>query len=69
MDRVAVIADSHDNLHTIRLAVPVINEWGADLVVHCGDYVAPFTAEPFRELRAPFRGVFGNNDGDRAALK
>jgi putative phosphoesterase len=69
MDRVAVIADSHDNLHKIRLAVTVINEWGADLVLHCGDYVAPFTAEPFSELTAPLRGVFGNNDGDRAALK
>ncbi len=69
MDRVAVIADSHDNLRMIRQAVAVINEWGADLVVHCGDYVAPFTAEPFRKLKAPLRGVFGNNDGDRAALK
>lgn len=69
MDRVAVIADSHDNLRTIRRAVAVINEWGADLVVHCGDYVAPFTAEPFRKLDAPLCGVFGNNDGDRAALK
>jgi putative phosphoesterase len=69
MDRVAVIADSHDNLRMIRRAVVVINEWGADLVVHCGDYIAPFTAEPFRKLDAPLRGVFGNNDGDRAALK
>ncbi|HUU57321.1 MAG TPA: metallophosphoesterase, partial [bacterium] len=69
MDRVAVIADSHDNLRMIERAVAVINEWGADLVVHCGDYVAPFTAEPFSKLAAPFRGVFGNNDGDRAALK
>jgi len=69
MDRVAVIADSHDNLRLIERAVAVINEWGADLVVHCGDYVAPFTAEPFSKLAAPFRGVFGNNDGDRAALR
>jgi hypothetical protein len=69
MDRVAVIADSHDNLHTIRLAVAVINGWGADLVLHCGDFVAPFTAKPFGDLKAPLLGVFGNNDGDRATLK
>ncbi|NIT36722.1 MAG: YfcE family phosphodiesterase [candidate division Zixibacteria bacterium] len=69
MDRIAVVADSHDNLRMIERAVAVINGWGADLVVHCGDYVAPFTAESFRKLNAPLRGVFGNNDGDRPALK
>ncbi len=69
MDRIAVIADSHDNLPKIARAVDIIREWHADLVVHCGDFVAPFTARAFTGLGAPFRGVFGNNDGDRAALK
>lgn len=69
MDRVAVIADSHDNLVKIKRAVEVINDWGADLVVHCGDFIAPFTAGAFGGLRSPLRGVFGNNDGDRAALR
>lgn len=69
MDRVAVIADSHDNLRMIERAVDVINEWGAHLVLHAGDYVSPFTARAFAKLEAPLRGVFGNNDGDRAALK
>ncbi len=69
MDRVAVIADSHDNLRLIARAVGVINEWGADLVLHGGDFVAPFTARLFAGLNAPLVGVFGNNDGDRAALR
>ncbi|MGD8717232.1 MAG: metallophosphoesterase [Candidatus Zixiibacteriota bacterium] len=69
MDRVAVIADSHDNLRMIERAVSAINDWGADLVLHCGDFVSPFTAGPFGALAAPLEGVFGNNDGDRAALK
>lgn len=69
MDRVAVIADSHDNLRMIERAVDVINGWGADLVVHGGDFVSPFTSRPFAKLEAPLRGVFGNNDGDRALLK
>lgn len=69
MDRVAVIADSHDNLPMILRAVAIINDWKPDLVIHCGDYVSPFTAEAFAGLKSPLVGVFGNNDGDRAALK
>jgi hypothetical protein len=69
MTRVAVVADSHDNLPRIARAVAVINEWRADLVLHCGDFIAPFTADAFAPLAAPLRGCFGNNDGDRAALK
>jgi putative phosphoesterase len=69
MTRVAVVADSHDNLPRIEKAAQVINDWRAQLVVHCGDFVSPFTAAAFAALRAPFRGVFGNNDGDRAALR
>jgi len=68
MDRVAVIADSHDHLGKIARATAVIREWRADLVLHAGDFVSPFTAAAFAGLGAPLEGVFGNNDGDRPAL-
>ncbi|MCK7489623.1 MAG: metallophosphoesterase family protein [Anaerotruncus sp.] len=38
------------------------------MVVHAGDFVAPFTAEELRNLRAPVKAVFGNCDGERAGL-
>jgi hypothetical protein len=37
-------------------------------VIHAGDYVAPFAVKEFANLRAPFHGVFGNNDGERAGI-
>ena len=67
--RIAVVADSHDNLTLIKKAVAVIREGRADAIFHGGDFVAPFTAAGFRRADVPLYGVYGNNDGDRAALR
>lgn len=45
------------------------NEEGVKLVLHAGDYVAPFVIPHFKPLKAKFVGVFGNNDGEREILK
>jgi putative phosphoesterase len=68
MTRFAIVADTHDNLPLIEAAVSLANERSADYLLHCGDYVSPFTARAFKGLGAHFVGVFGNNDGDRPAL-
>ena len=34
------------------------------IVLHAGDYCAPFSLKPFIELNMPMVGVFGRNDGD-----
>jgi putative phosphoesterase len=39
------------------------------LVLHAGDYVAPFTVLRFKKLKDKLIGVFGNNDGDHELLK
>jgi len=38
------------------------------LVLHAGDFVAPFMIGTLKDLTAPLTGVFGNNDGDHALL-
>lgn len=65
---IGILSDSHDNLDRLRTAVRVFNDAGCDLVVHAGDFVAPFAAEELRNLRAPVKAVFGNCDGERAGL-
>ncbi len=65
---VGIMSDTHDNLPAIKLAVDFFNESGVDLVIHAGDFVAPFVAKELKKLRAPLRGVFGNNDGERKGL-
>jgi len=65
---IGLLSDSHDNLVMVRRAVSLFNDAGCDLVVHAGDFVAPFAAEELRNLRCPVRAVFGNCDGERAGL-
>lgn len=66
---IGLIADTHDNQVTCSKAVGIFNARGVNLVLHAGDYVAPFNAIPMRNLKAPFLGVFGNNDGERLGLR
>jgi putative phosphoesterase len=66
---VGLIADTHDRLLTVDEAVKKLNEENVELVLHAGDYVAPFVIPIFKKLRSKLIGVFGNNDGDRELLK
>ena len=66
---IGVMSDTHDNLPAIAKAVELFNREGVDLVIHCGDYVAPFVKRELSKLKAPMKGVFGNNDGERRGLK
>jgi putative phosphoesterase len=69
VSRVGIISDTHDNLDKVRNAIALFNSSGLDQVVHCGDIVAQFVLVEMNRLDAPLRLVFGNCDGDRAALR
>lgn len=66
--KLGIMSDSHDNIPLIARAVALFNREKVDLVLHAGDFVAPFTNMEFRKLGARLVGVFGNNDGDRPYL-
>ncbi len=66
---IGVIADTHDRLPLLDKAVKRLNEEKVKLVLHAGDYIAPFVAAHLKPLKADLIGVFGNNDGDRELLK
>lgn len=67
--KVGILSDSHDDMAAIAKAVALFNAEGVVQVMHAGDIVSPFTFELFRELHAPFGGIFGNNDGDCLLLR
>jgi putative phosphoesterase len=66
---IGLISDTHDRLPIIEKAVKRLNEEKVELVLHAGDYVAPFVIPMFKDLKARLIGVFGNNDGDHELLK
>lgn len=63
--KIGVLSDSHDQGELIRKAIEYFNQEKVEWVFHCGDWVSPFILYFFRGLKAPIRGVFGNNDGDK----
>ncbi len=66
--KLGVMADSHDNVPMVRKAVELFNRRGVDLMIHAGDFVAPFAVAPLAELDCRVVAVFGNNDGERVVL-
>lgn len=66
---IGVMADSHDNLHSIRHAVRLFTETYCNLVIHAGDFVAPFAARELENLSCPVKAVFGNCDGEKKGLE
>ncbi|MFO7795351.1 MAG: metallophosphoesterase [Promethearchaeati archaeon] len=70
---IGVIGDTHDHMSNISEAVSILNQREVNALIHCGDYVSPFTYNAFKELndniKDNFMGVYGNNDGDRVFLK
>lgn len=67
--KIGVISDTHDNLSAIRYFVDWFNSQSADLMLHAGDFVSPFTIPELIKFDGPIHGVFGNNDGDRETLQ
>ena len=61
--KIGVISDTHDNLDKTEKAVNFFKEEEVETVIHCGDVVAPFTAELF-DAGFEFHAVKGNNDGE-----
>ena len=66
---IGIVSDTHDQLPLIDQLVKKLNELNVELVLHAGDFVSPFVANSFKNLKAPLIGVFGNNDGDTTFLK
>jgi len=63
--KVAIVADSHDNLATMTKAFSWLVKEKIELVLHCGDVCSP---SMLKEMSKIFPGeihlIFGNVDGD-----
>jgi putative phosphoesterase len=66
--RVGLMADSHDRIPAIAEFVRIMQESGVSMLLHAGDYVAPFALAPIEEASMSLAGVFGRTDGDTQGL-
>jgi len=67
--KIGLMADSHDNIPMIDKAINELNKMNVDMVLHAGDFIAPFAVARFKSLKMKLIGVYGNNDGDKALIK
>jgi putative phosphoesterase len=65
---IGIFGDSHDHMENIGKTVEKFNREHIDLAIHTGDYISPFVIPAMAKLTSPLIGVYGNNDGDQAAL-
>jgi len=62
--KICVISDSHDNRRLMVAAVEEAKSHGAEVVLHCGDVVAPSSLLGLKKLGLPIHVIHGNNTGD-----
>ena len=67
--RLGLLADTHDRLPAIDALVREMLSRGIGLVLHAGDFCAPFSLQPLLQHNVAMAGVFGRNDGDHEGLK
>lgn len=65
---IGVISDSHDRIPLLRKAIEVLQARGAEVILHAGDFVAPFAVKELVKAKVPVHAVFGNNDGERNGI-
>jgi hypothetical protein len=66
---IAVVSDIHDNIWKLEEVSQKINQTGAEILIFCGDFCAPFTLKQLADdFNGPVHVVWGNNDGDKWLL-
>ncbi len=72
--KLGIISDTHDRLESLAKAIEIFKKEKVEMIVHCGDWVSPFTIEFFDKycqkvgLKVPVRSLIGNNKGDLERL-
>lgn len=62
--KICLLSDSHDHRHLLTSAVSEARKLGAQIILHCGDLVAPSTLHAITKFGLPIHVIHGNNTGD-----
>jgi len=60
--KIGIISDSHDRIESTNRAIDLIKEKEAEVLIHCGDFCAPFMMAELAKFGKEVHCVFGNTD-------
>lgn len=66
--KAAVLSDVHDNYHNLTLCLLQLRKYQPDQIFFLGDFINAGIALTLAEYEVPVHAIWGNNDGDRAAV-
>ena len=66
--RVLAVSDTHDNILAVKAILDIIRSERPEVILHCGDYISPFTIRMLCGHNTTILGVWGNNDGDKQTI-
>lgn len=65
--RIGILSDTHDHKVHTKVALSMLRNLKAELLLHAGDFCAPFMVPFFDNWT--LHAVFGNNDGDHFRIQ
>lgn len=60
--KIGIISDTHDHIELTRKALQKIEELGCAVLIHCGDFCAPFMIKELAEFSGEVHCCFGNTN-------
>lgn len=60
--KLAIISDSHDRINTLNKVLDLLKEKQIKILIHCGDFCAPFMMNELAKFDGEVHCVFGNID-------
>ena len=66
--RIAIISDIHDNFHNLSLAIKIIKNNSAELIICLGDLTSNGVARELSSCGILVKCIWGNNDGEKFAI-
>lgn len=65
---IGIMSDTHDNIAKIDAAIKTFSSSRVEMIIHLGDYIAPFSLMRILKSGIRFIGILGNNDGEKLGL-
>ena len=60
--QIGIVSDSHDRIEETHKAMHLLSSEGCEVLVHCGDFCAPFMMDVLADFNGEIHCVFGNID-------